>query len=334
MSRVLRIHDGAQCRVETSDGEVRADAVVVATHTPLGITALHMELEPYSSYVIAARLKSPVPRAASLLWDNDEPYHYVRPHRESTGSPPMIIVGGEDHKTGTETQTHRRYERLEEWTRRNFDVDSVAECWSTELFESVDGLPFVGAIGSRVFVAAGFAGDGLTFGTMAASMLAARLTGAAHELTDVLKPRRLKLRSSLKRLVKANISVASHFIVDRFAAGERRSLLAVARNSGAIVSVGGRKVAAYRDDAGNLHMLSALCRHMKCLVQWNDTEHTWDCPCHGSRYEATGAVISAPATEPLLPVADMERSDEEAPHKRPYRTPVQPVATSSRLIDR
>jgi glycine/D-amino acid oxidase-like deaminating enzyme/nitrite reductase/ring-hydroxylating ferredoxin subunit len=306
-SPVVEIHDGVPCVVKTPLGEVRAEHVVMATHTPLGRSVVHTEIAPYRSYVVAVRAPDgELP--PGLFWDNDEPYHYIRGAVAQDGTP-LLIVGGEDHKTGQTKDERRHYAALERFARDTFRVTTVEQSWSTELFESADGLPYIGHLSAdrHTWIATGFAGDGLTFGTLAGQVVADEITGREHDVADVLSPRRRKLLSGSKllaggkRFVRENANVALHFVKDRVSSGDQASVQELLPGQGGLVTIGGKKVAAYRDDQGKLHTCSAVCTHMKCIVQWNPAESTWDCPCHGGRYAPTGEVISGPPIQPLAP---------------------------------
>ena len=92
-----------------------------------------------------------------------------------------------------------------------------------------------------------------------------------------------------------------HYVADRLSKSDIKSAKGLANGAGALIQTDGHKVAVYKDDAGQLHVMSPVCRHLKCIVDWNPAEKTWDCPCHGSRYDAYGKVIHGPAKKDLLP---------------------------------
>jgi glycine/D-amino acid oxidase-like deaminating enzyme/nitrite reductase/ring-hydroxylating ferredoxin subunit len=290
--------------LETPAGRVRARAVVHATHTPIGISAsVQTRVVPYASYVIAARLAQPLEPA--LFWDCEDPYHYVRsvaPDRR------LVLVGGADHRVGRCGEPAARHRALECWARERLGPLAVRERWSVELFESVDGLPFVGRLpGSRAqLVAAGFAGTGLTFGAMAAEVLADLLLRGERPLEQVLSPARLGPLAGAVEAGGENLGIAWRFVRDRVCAlAARRAAGDLAPDSGRVVAKGGRPLALYRDPGGELHVLSARCPHLGCIVQWNPLDKTWDCPCHGGRFHRTGKVLYGP------PTRDLEHVDGE-----------------------
>jgi glycine/D-amino acid oxidase-like deaminating enzyme/nitrite reductase/ring-hydroxylating ferredoxin subunit len=277
--------------------------IVIATHNPLvgvggttGATLFQTKLALYSSYVVAGRVaKGVVPDV--LLWDTADPYRYFRvePRRDHD----VVILGGEDHKTGQATDIAERYGRLEEALMALAPGIEPTHRWSGQVIETPDGLPYIGATAEHQYAGTGYAGNGLTFGTLAGIMIADRVLGRANPWADLFDPSRKALRHGLWDYLKENTSYPYYLIRDRFAGADSRSLRAVKRGEGKIVERDGTKVAAYRDPAGALTVRSATCTHMGCVVRWNPGEKTWDCPCHGSRFATDGKVISGPAESPL-----------------------------------
>jgi len=300
-SPVVAVHDD-EVRV-AAGRSIRAETVVQATHTPSGVDpALQLRLVPFTSYVLTARLAAPL--EAALFWDCDDPYHYLR---SATPDRRVALIGGEDHRVGRCEDPAARARALEAWARERFGSLEVLGGWSAELFETPDGLPFIGrSPGSRQLVAAGFAGTGITFGTVAAALLADLVLGRENAAERVFSPARLGPLASWPRLGREGLSASWRFLADRVrAADPRRRRREVAADSGVVTTRRGRPIALYRDPAGGLHRLSARCTHMGCIVQWNDLEKTWDCPCHGGRYHRTGKVLYGP------PTRDLERVDDE-----------------------
>jgi glycine/D-amino acid oxidase-like deaminating enzyme/nitrite reductase/ring-hydroxylating ferredoxin subunit len=284
---------------------VRAQAVVDASHTPVGLVAsIQTRVTAFTSYVLAARLEEPAEPA--LFWDTEDPYHYVRRLGEAS-----ILVGGEDHRTGREEEPAARLARLEEWTRKRFPVRSVESGWSHELFEPADGLPYIGALpGSRSrFVAAGYSGTGLTFGTVAARVLCDLLTAGASPWEALYSPRRVKPLAAVRPVAEETLRIGWRFVADRIAGLASREE-PLAPDSGRIERIGGRPRAVYRDVRGDLHLLSPRCTHMGCIVAWNDLEKTWDCPCHGGRFHPTGKPLYGPPTRSLEHEPDADPTAE------------------------
>jgi glycine/D-amino acid oxidase-like deaminating enzyme/nitrite reductase/ring-hydroxylating ferredoxin subunit len=306
-----RIHEHSEVQdfcdapraVKANGHTVTCDDVVIATHNPLagfrgmtGATLFQTKLALYTSYVIAGRVAPGVVPDA-LWWDTGDPYQYVRvePHE----SHDVVIFGGVDHKTGQEEDTEARYRHLEGRLRGVVPTVELTHRWSGQVIETPDGLPYIGRSADHQYSATGYAGNGLTFGTLAGIMISDAILGRSNPWTDLFDPTRKALTRGVWDYVKENVDYPYYLIRDRFAGAEAKSLRAVKRGQGRIIERHGGSVAAYRDLAGAVTIRSAVCTHMGCLVRWNTAERTWDCPCHGSRFTPTGEVISGPAETPL-----------------------------------
>jgi len=277
--------------------------VVVATHTPLmGKTNLasalgfQTKLYLYTSYAIGGRLpKGTLPEA--LYWDTADPYHYLR--IDARRDFDYAIFGGEDHKTGQAGDTMSCFRALEEKAAALLPGLQVTHQWSGQVIETNDGLPFIGESSERQFIATGYSGNGMTFGTLAGIMASDYVAGIRNPWTDLFEPSRTKLRGGTWNYLKENVDYPYYMLRDRFTGADARTLRDVRRGEGKIVDVDGEKRAVYRNEAGKVVQLSPVCTHLGCEVRWNDAEHTWDCPCHGSRFTPTGGVLAGPAETPL-----------------------------------
>jgi glycine/D-amino acid oxidase-like deaminating enzyme/nitrite reductase/ring-hydroxylating ferredoxin subunit len=308
-TRVVGVQDGPTCVVETERGRVTAGAVVLASHTPISLRVpMHTRIAPYMSYVLGATLTGPPP--AGLWWDTMEPYHYTRTCELPDGRT-ILVIGGEDHKTGQEPDTRARYTALETYARARFPIAQVEYAWCDEVFESTDGLPYIGRLGTHenLYAATGYAGNGLTFGTLGALGLANLLLGGEGKAIAHVRPQRVGGLGALGDYAKENANVAWHMVADRLRAGG--SLDDLPNGEGRTVRVGTQSVAVFRDDRGVLHTRSAVCPHLGGVVQWNRADCTWDCPLHGSRFAATGEMIEGPATRDL-PAHDAAERDTDA----------------------
>ncbi len=294
-SRATGVDEGSPCVVRTEAGAVEADHVVLATHLPfLDRGGFFAKCHPSRSYALAARVDGGAPTGMYL--SADSPTRSVRAALDDE----FVILGGEGHRVGEDPDTRRRYQALEAWARQHFSVRDVAYRWSAQDYTPVDGVPFVGRLlpGSRVLVATGFNKWGMTNGTAAAVIMADLIAGRDNSWAEVFDATRLRSLASGK-LLTANMSTARHFIGDRLSTLKVRPAEELRPGEGAIVSVGSRKVAAYRDDEGSLHAVSPVCTHQYCMVSFNTAERTWDCPCHGSRFTVDGQVLEGPAVEDL-----------------------------------
>lgn len=281
------------CRIETSGGNVQAKDVFVATHGHfLGISQFDFRVFPYQSYVIGARVDAAVPDA--LYWDDADPYHYIR--LASPAEPDLLLIGGADHKTGQGGSEQDAYRALEEYAAQRFAVREVESRWSSQYFQPADGLPHIGRVPGRnhVFMATGFSGTGLTLGTVAAEVIADLIQGRTTPLAEALQPGRATLRASVAEVVSENLNVAKRFVADRFGIETVESLAQVPIGQGKVVRLRGEQLAVYRESPSVAHVVSAVCTHAGCIVHWNEAERTWDCPCHGGRYDVEGNCFAGP----------------------------------------
>jgi glycine/D-amino acid oxidase-like deaminating enzyme/nitrite reductase/ring-hydroxylating ferredoxin subunit len=279
--------------------------IVLATHTPLmgktnvvSATLLQTKLYLYSSYVVGGRVaKGTVPDL--LFWDTADPYNYVR--LDERGDHDFIIFGGGDHKTGQVGDTIRCFEQVEAAAKRAIPSLEVTHRWSGQVIETNDGLPFIGESSSGQFAATGYAGNGWTFGTLAGMMADDACLGRKNPWQELFDVGRTKVRGGAWDYVKENVDYPYYMIRDRVAGPEGTTLRGLRPGEGRILEYKGERVAAHRAADGTVTMLSPVCTHMGCQVDWNRAEQTWDCPCHGSRFLPDGKVLSGPAESPLEP---------------------------------
>lgn len=297
--------DGGALRVRTADGpSVTAGAVVVATNTPFSTrVAFHVKQAAYRSYAIAAQIPlGAIPDA--LYWDTADPFHYVR--CATDGGESLLIVGGEDHKTGQDGDgPDARFDRLAAWMRVRFPATGAVRArWSGQVVETMDGLAYIGPMhrGSRSFVVTGDCGNGYTHATVAGLLLRDLVAGRPNPWRDTYDPSRVRVRA-LGTAAAENANVAWQ-LGDWVRPGDAHDVATVPPGAGAIVRRGVTPVAVHRDREGRFHERSAVCPHLGCIVRWNAAESSWDCPCHGSRFAPTGEVLNGPAHRPLAPIDD------------------------------
>lgn len=299
---VKEVESGDPTKIKTDAGRtVTASAVIVAAHVPFqNWVLIHDKQAAYRSYAIGVR----VPKGKvtdELVWDLLDPYHYIRLQPDSDHD--LLIVGGEDHKTGTASHTDEAFDRLREWTREQYGVDDVAWTWSGQIMETTDGLPYIGnniAGKPNEWLATGYLGNGMTYGTLAGMMLAERVLGRTTPWDSLYDPHRLK--GGLWKYVSENATVPYYLVKDRLFgldAGDASDGRELKPGEGQVVKASGQKVALCRDEHGGWHAVDPVCPHMGCDVNWNSAERTWDCPCHGSRFSMDGDLINGPAVSPL-----------------------------------
>jgi glycine/D-amino acid oxidase-like deaminating enzyme/nitrite reductase/ring-hydroxylating ferredoxin subunit len=309
-THATKIVGGRSAHVETSGGRtVACDAIVMATNTPVNDWLLiHAKQAAYRTYVIGVALPvGTVPRA--LYWDTGDPYHYVRlAGMKGGGTAPaqeILIVGGEDHKTGQADDADARYARLEQWTRERFPMATeIRFRWSGQVMEPVDGLAFIGrhpVDHDNIYLVTGDSGSGMTHGTIAGLLLTDLIRGRENRWAQLYNPSRVTL-AAVTEFAKETANMALQY-ASWLTDGDMEKDCLVPLGTGAIVRDGRTKIAVYRDAGGTLHECSAVCPHLGGIVSWNHEEKTWDCPVHGSRFDCLGKVLNGPANKNLHPVA-------------------------------
>lgn len=296
---VTGFDDGPPARVTTEAGRhVTAEAVVVAAHSPSNDRfAIHTKQAAYRTYAIGLPVVGRT-HSVGLYWDTADPYHYIRTTDGPDGL--VVIVGGEDHKTGQADDTDERFARLETWVRGHLPAAGPRQwAWSGQIMEPVDGLGFIGRNpGDRhTFIVTGDSGNGMTHGTIAGQLLRTLISGDDHPWARLYDPSRITPRAA-GHFARENLNVARQY-ADLVTGGDVASVDDIPAGTGAVVRDGLHKRAVFRDDQGALIVRSAVCPHLGCIVGWNAVERTWDCPCHGSRFAPDGEVIAGPATRPL-----------------------------------
>jgi len=286
---------------------VTADAIVFATNSPVNDwVKIHTKQAAYRTYVVGFDVPTgAVPRG--LYWDTLDPYHYVRLARGSDASREVLIVGGQDHKTGQADDQEGRFAALVQWTCARFPMaGDVVYRWSGQIIEPNDYVAFIGRNpgDENIYIATGDSGHGMTHGTIAGILLTDLITGKENAWTKLYDPSRISLRSA-PEFARENVNVVVQY-ADYVTPGEVSSPDEIRPGSGAVMRDGATKFAVYRDEAGAAHIRSAVCTHLYCIVDWNDTEKTWDCPCHGSRFDRYGKVINGPAISDLKEPARKE----------------------------
>ncbi len=328
-TRVTAVHSGEPGRVETSGGPVvTARLVAVATNSPINDRlVVHTKQAPYHTYVTAFGLPRGSIRPA-LFWDTADPFHYARvsPATDGVGND-LLIVGGEDHKAAHETDGERRWNNLDAWARRHFaGITQPSWRWSGQVMTSIDGLAFIGrnpADTPNIFICTGDTGMGMTGGALAGMIIRDLMLDQPSPFATVFDPSR-KPVTGLTTFIKELGDVAAQY-VEWVTPGEVEDIAEIKAGSGTIYRRGARKFAVSRGKDGAVTCLSAVCTHLGCLVAWNPSGSTWDCPCHGSRFRPDGSVILGPASVPLdrVPVEDLQ--GEAAPSgsagKRPGDVP-------------
>lgn len=294
-TKAIAVEDGEPCRVVTEHGVLTVNEVIVATNSPISNKFfLPTHVAAYRTYALAAKLKGSSP-PLGLYWDLDDPYHYTRCEGD------VWIIGGEDHKTGLKEDTEDSFRQLEHYSRSHYGVDRVLYEWSGQVMEPVDGLPYIGRdlLSKNIFVATGFSGNGMTLGTLSGMLIADLIVKKKNPYSELYKVSRVKPLAAAREFISENKDFPLCFLKDRMQISEEGTLSEINPGEGKTLKIDKEPVAAYRDEAGVVHAVSAICTHMGCYVHWNQGEKSWDCPCHGSRFNTDGKMLNGPATQDL-----------------------------------
>jgi glycine/D-amino acid oxidase-like deaminating enzyme/nitrite reductase/ring-hydroxylating ferredoxin subunit len=285
--------------VKTSQGSFRVKHLIWATHIPPGVNLLHFRCAPYRSYAMAVTLADGnYPEA--LAYDMYDPYHYYR--TQEVDGVKYLIVGGEDHKTGHLQNTEQCFLHLENHVRNHFNVNQIVFKWSSQYFEPADGLAYIGHLPGNpenVFVATGLSGNGITYSHIAAITLSDIITKGDSEFKNLFNPGRVKPVAGFANFVKENVDVVKEFFKKRFSVSELPEIADLAPGEARLVKYEAESIALYKDEQGKLHAIDPVCPHAKCMVDWNNAEKSWDCPCHGSRFSYDGALLTGPSVKGL-----------------------------------
>jgi glycine/D-amino acid oxidase-like deaminating enzyme/nitrite reductase/ring-hydroxylating ferredoxin subunit len=297
-SRAQDVEDAKRCLVRTDNGEIQANHVVIATLLPfLDRGGYFAYTYPSRSYGIAVQLESPAPEGMYISVES--PVRSVRPFADRS----RMIVVGEDHKVGHGSDTREHYRALESWARRWFPVAAVTQRCSAQDYIPADELPYIGQLqesSEQLFVVTGLRKWGLALGTTAGTILRDAILNVENEWASLFKATRNSYLASARTLIQENLDVAKQFVGDRLKSLKTKDVAELARGEGAIVEIDGEKMAAYRDDYGAVHAVPPVCTHLGCYVHWNSAEKSWDCPCHGSRFDLSGHVLQGPAIRGLV----------------------------------
>ena len=310
--RVLSADETENVAIETAKGKYTAKYLIYATHIPPGVNLLHFRCVPYRSYAMAVTLRNDA-YPDDLVYDMYDPYHYYR--TQEVDGQQYLIAGGYDHKTAHEDNQEYCFLKLESHIRKHFDVDKIAYKWSSQFFESPDGLPYIGQLPGhdKIFVATGYGGNGMPYSTVAALSFKRTICREENPYRELYDPNRLKPVAGFTNFVNHNIDVVKQFASKFFSGEDLKELAELATNEGKIVKYKDEKIAIFKDENGAVHALSPICTHVGCEVKWNNAELSWDCPCHGARYSYDGRVMTGPTVKNLakMNIRELVTKEEE-----------------------
>ncbi|MGG7176738.1 FAD-dependent oxidoreductase [Clostridium paraputrificum] len=303
-SPIVEVEEGAKCTIKTREGKyIQCNQLVLAAHFPFydGLSFYFARLNPDRSYIVAGYTEST--NLEGMYISVDEPrrsIHYINGNGEK-----LLLIGGENHKVG-EGKDINYYDVLKDYGASNFGVSNYKYEWSAEDYITPDYMPYIGALNKstkNIFVATGFNKWGLTNGTLAGIIISDLIVDGKSEYEETFNPSRMKTYFSTEFL-KHNGDVAYRYIKGKLNMGDLDT--DIKKGEEKIIFLDGNRYGAYRDNSGELFIVDITCTHLGCELSWNDIEKSWDCPCHGSRFNYEGGILEGPATEPLKRYKDGE----------------------------
>lgn len=312
-TKVTNIEEGDENVLTTEQGfTVTSDYIIHATHTTKGIMMIQTFLGPYREYALAVKLRSGS-YPEGIFWAFNKPHHHsMRSYTDENGEQYLLILG-EPHKVGQLENNEECFDKLEKYVRERFDVEQVVYRWGAQHYKSADGLPYIGQrfSGSKTYIATGFSTDGLVYGTLSAMIITDHILGKKNQWTEMYDPGRHTPLKSAERFIKENANVAAQYLKNIVFNPESEELATIEKGQAKTIELDGEKYGAYRDKLGMIHIVSIVCTHMKCILQWNTAETSWDCPCHGSRFNYEGKVIEGCAIQDLPTYSEQTGKSEE-----------------------
>ncbi|WP_064092029.1 FAD-dependent oxidoreductase [Rossellomorea aquimaris] len=295
------INEGENTQVVTMDGyHLDSQHVAICSHFPFfdGMGLFFTKMYAERSYIIGVKSKKEFPGGMYLSAEN--PTRSLRFQEDENGEK-IVFIGGDNHKTGQGKDTMEHYEALKQYGEEVLGVEEVCYRWSAQDLITLDKVPYIGKLTKKhptIFVATGFKKWGMTLGTLAGQIISDQIMGNHNIYADLYTPSRFVADPSIKHFFKQNVNVAGQLVKGKLQIPIKKPE-DLYNGEGDVVNLNGRRCGAFRDDKGQLHLVDTTCTHLGCECEWNHGDHTWDCPCHGSRFSIDGNVLEGPADKPL-----------------------------------
>jgi len=302
---IVAIDENNNYTLTTSKGhKISAQKVIIASHYPFyNKPAIYFaRIYQQRSYVVAISAKEKYPGGMYINAEN--PTRSLRSQLSESGE--LILVGGENHKTGQGIDENKHYEALIDFANETFTLSDIPYRWSTQDCMTLDSIPYVGHFTSKtpnMYIATGFQKWGMTNSMASAMLLRDLIIDQKSPWQDVYNPSRDTLSASTKHFIVQNLDVAVEITKGKLA--PLSEAITIERGEAKIIKVDGKRTGAYRDETGTLHLVNTTCPHLGCELCWNAAERSWDCPCHGSRFSYKGDVLEGPSVHPLSSAYDV-----------------------------
>ena len=299
-TRAKSLDTGDIHTIITTNGKIiKAKYVIIATHFPFydGLGLYFTRLYPERSYIIGLKIKEDFPNGMYITAECPK----LSLRSQPMNGEKLILFGGESHKTGDGIPTTPHYIKLLEQAEKHYTVLSNPYRWSAQDYNTPDGMPYIGELSSsskNIYVATGFAKWGMTTSMVSATMIKDLIINGDSPYKIIFNPSRISLKAATTTtFIKESVNVAKNLIKGKL--NYIPDDIEVNKGEGKVVIINNKKYGAYRDEEGKLHIVDTTCTHVGCECRWNDAEKTWDCPCHGSRFNIDGNIIEGPAHNPL-----------------------------------
>jgi glycine/D-amino acid oxidase-like deaminating enzyme/nitrite reductase/ring-hydroxylating ferredoxin subunit len=296
-SKVVEIDDNEGI-VTTANAVIRADKIIMATHTPIGVYSIQSVLAPYREFGVAAELQDDN-FPGGIFWALNQPKHSIRTFHDRDNDKKYAIVVGDKFKTGHHGDSAEHIKGLESYLRDRMAISEPRFIWGGQHYRPADGLAYIGKHSDRLYFLTGYATDGLIYGTLASLIVSDQILGKENPWESTFKASRFTPLKSAKDFITENVDNVVQYLKDLPWNVNADALDEVQKGEGKVLNINSEKFGVYRDEADKCHIVSAVCSHMKCIVNWNASEKSWDCPCHGSRFNFDGEVIEGPAIRSL-----------------------------------
>lgn len=299
-TRIVDIEEENKYYILTSSQgkKISAEKVIIASHYPFynkhGM--YYSRIYTSRSYILGIKAKEKFP--GGMYINVEDPPRSLRSVETSDGE--LILVVGENHKTGQGEDMNKHYNALIEFAESIFTIEDIPYRWSTQDCMTLDGLPYIGHYSSNtpnLYIATGFQKWGMTNSTVASMILRDLILIGESPWLDVYNPSRKTIAASTKKFITVNADVAKHLIKGKLESLDKE--LDISNGEAQVLEIDGKRVGAYRDEKGKLYFVNTTCTHMGCELNWNNAEKSWDCPCHGSRFTYTGKILEGPAVKEL-----------------------------------